>query len=252
MRIYELVNENYKQLNDNDLYIWEYISNHMKECSNLSIEELAKRCNVSRTTVLRFSKKLGLKGYSELKVILSMEKKVLPNPETRQDLIFDVYRSYMDYLKSVDFTSVLDKVHKAKNLYVHSTGVVQDSVAEELKRSFLMVNKLFFNISSVSEKDAFLDIITPDDLVFIISYSGESQSMIEFARQLKINNISIVSITANKNNSLSHVADECLYVDAGNVDNPLGARFESLVSYYILIDYLSVSYMQYCEDRGEL
>ena len=252
MRIYELVNENYKHLNKNDLYIWSYISNHIKECSNLSIEELAKRCNVSRTTILRFSKKLGLKGYSELKVILSMEKKVQPNSEIRQDLIFDVYRSYMDYLKAFDFTSVLAKVHKAKNLYVHSTGAVQDSVAEELKRSFLMVNKLFFDISSASEKDAFLGIITPKDLVFIISYSGESQSMIEFARQLKISNVSIVSITANKNNSLTHIADDCLYVDAGNVDNPLGARFESLVSYYILIDYMSVSYMQYCEDKGEL
>lgn len=54
MRLEELVNQNYQQLNDNDLYIWKYISSHKKECERLSIEQLAKKTmyHVQRLCVL--------------------------------------------------------------------------------------------------------------------------------------------------------------------------------------------------------
>ena len=59
MKLEELVNRNYQQLNDNDLYIWNYINNHREVCTKITIEDLGKKCNVSRTTILRFSKKIG-------------------------------------------------------------------------------------------------------------------------------------------------------------------------------------------------
>ena len=52
MKLEELINKNYRQLNENDLYIWNYINHHKKECEHLSIDELALRCNVSRSTIL--------------------------------------------------------------------------------------------------------------------------------------------------------------------------------------------------------
>ena len=69
MKLEELVNRNYQQLNDNDLYIWNailFIIN--KDVKRLSIDELALRCSVSRSTILPFSKRLGLKGYAGQKV----------------------------------------------------------------------------------------------------------------------------------------------------------------------------------------
>ena len=72
MKLDELVNKNYNQLSENDFYIWNYISKNRKECENLSIDQLASKCNVSRSTVLRFAKN-SLKGYSELKLYLKLE-----------------------------------------------------------------------------------------------------------------------------------------------------------------------------------
>jgi len=66
MKIDELINKYYDRLSQNDLHIWQYINSNKEECCNLSIHELAVRCNVSKTTILRFAKKLSLKGYSEL------------------------------------------------------------------------------------------------------------------------------------------------------------------------------------------
>ena len=41
MRLEELINKNYNRLNENDLYIWQYISAHRKECEKLSIDDLS-------------------------------------------------------------------------------------------------------------------------------------------------------------------------------------------------------------------
>lgn len=47
----------------------------------------------------------------------------------------------------------------------------------------------------------------------MISYSGENASMLEFAKKLKTKSVPIISITANKDNSLAHLASESLYVE---------------------------------------
>lgn len=73
MRLEQLVNSNYSKLNDNDIYILRYILNNKEKCSTISINELAKLCNVSRTTVLRMVQKLGFDGYSEFKVYLKWQ-----------------------------------------------------------------------------------------------------------------------------------------------------------------------------------
>lgn len=73
MKLDDLVNNHLRELSQTDLIVWRYISNHRKECCYVSIYDLADACNVSRTTVLRFAKKLGLDGFSDLKMILKME-----------------------------------------------------------------------------------------------------------------------------------------------------------------------------------
>ena len=61
MRLEELLNQYSDRLSENDLYIWDYVEKHKKQCENMTIEELARKCNVSRTTVLRFTKKAVFK-----------------------------------------------------------------------------------------------------------------------------------------------------------------------------------------------
>ena len=38
MRLESLIKENYEKLNENDLYIWNYILHHKKECQTMSIQ----------------------------------------------------------------------------------------------------------------------------------------------------------------------------------------------------------------------
>ena len=58
MKLEALVSRHYNELNPNDLIIWRYVCQHKEQCLNMNIEVLAKLCNVSRSTVMRFAQKI--------------------------------------------------------------------------------------------------------------------------------------------------------------------------------------------------
>ena len=66
----ELIQKKFDILNENDLQIWAYIVRHKEQCKQISIQQLAVFCHVSHTTILRFAKKLGFSGYSEMRSFL--------------------------------------------------------------------------------------------------------------------------------------------------------------------------------------
>lgn len=243
MRLEDLINTNYDHLNENDMEIWNYIKQHRKLCELLSIDDLASRCHVSRTTILRFAKRLGLKGYAELKVYLRIDNANCEEHQSGLELVYHKYKSYMNEIKDRDFTNVIELIRNAENAYVYGTGSIQNNVAMEIKRSFLFVDKLFFNITSATESYIYPEVINPQDMIIMISYSGENVQMLEFAKKLKTKGVPIVSITATRDNTLAHLATEALYVEVPNLINPLGPRYEGLVNYFILVDFIMVKYM---------
>ena len=249
MRLEELINKNYNRLNENDLYIWQYISAHRKECEKLSIDDLANHCHVSRTTILRFSQRLGLKGYTELKVYLRIDNQTYQHKQTGLELVYQTYHNFMDKIKEKDITHVIEIIDQAENAYVYGSGSIQNNVAAEIKRSFLEVGKLFFTIRSMNETYAFEEMMTSRDMIIVVSYSGENKQIIEFAKKLKAKSVPIIAITATQDNTLSHIANESFYVEVPNLLNPLGPRHEGLVNYFILIDFILVKYLDYHERK---
>lgn len=251
MRIEELVNKHYDELNENDIHIWQYILKYRHECENLSIDELASQCYVSRTTVMRFAQRLGLKGYAELKWYLKMDRHVDKRKQTGFDLFYNRYNQFMLSLKEKNMTKAIEMISNAENLYVYGTGIVQNSVASEMKREFLEVGKLINVLRSFHELSAFEKHIKEQDVIILISFSGENKRAIDFAKKLKAKKVSIITITSYKENTLSHLADESFYIDAPQIHNPLGSNHDGLAGFFLLIDLMLVKYIEYHEGEKE-
>lgn len=62
-----------QRLSANELAILEYIYEHHEDVVHMSIRELSQAVSYSSATILRFCKKLGLSGFSELKFALRNE-----------------------------------------------------------------------------------------------------------------------------------------------------------------------------------
>lgn len=123
MRLEELVNENHKKLNENDLLIWQYIQSHKKECSTVSIGELAKKCCISRTTISRFAQKLSFEGFRELKMHLKLEYE--GDQTVKTILLDDVCQNYqkgIEAAKDTDMRDICEHISGAERLFVFGTG----------------------------------------------------------------------------------------------------------------------------------
>lgn len=246
MTLDELFNANRSQLGENDLHIWSYITAHRRECAALSIEALGRRCNVSRTTILRFARKLGLHGFSELKVLLRMEDKQQHALPDYIEQTCAVYNDMITELRVKDCSALFRRIDEAENLYVFSSGMLQDAVARELCRAFLACGKWFYTIHAGTEADVLLHNVTERDLVIILSVSGESPQVLQLARALRVRSIPAVSITRRRDNTLAQLCPMRLYVGTVEMEmNVLGMQYQSTTSFFILVELLFLKYMAY-------
>lgn len=253
MAITDLVKMNYKKLNENDIYIWNYIDSHRKECSQCTIEELAKNCNVSRTTVLRFAKKLNMDGFSELKIHLKMEQ----DQKTKQSqdivkLVCDDYRKKIDEMEKNDCVNICKLIYEAKRIFVYGSGAVQSFVAKEFNRAFLSAKICMYQIEGYQgEQDLITDLIQEGDLVIIVSLSGESRHVTNFAQSLKMKGIPIISMTKMKNNTLAQMSTESLYINTSYVGTSHIANYETTTLFFMTVEMLLIKYLIYQEKRCE-
>lgn len=204
MRLDEIINTHRQSLNDTDMVIWKYILQHREMARHISIHELAKSCCVSSTTIVRFAQKLGLDGFGELKAILKMEEQETPqyNSNVLEDLS-DFYLKTGEKIFKRNFDSASRLVHEANRVFTFASGYVQANVLQELKRLFFYDNVFLYEIPAREEFYSLLNTLTKDDLFIIVSLSGETPTVVEFARELQLRDIPLISITKLHDNTLA-------------------------------------------------
>lgn len=230
-----------ERLNENDRLIWKYIRAHTAECQGLSINTLAERCNVSRTTVLRFAKKLGLSGYAELKLILKQDSE---RPQTSPDALDRAERHYLNIISQMhgqNCDAVFKLIDNAKGLYLYSDAPRQEDAARTLAHRFLGAGKMFCEIGSAWEGSRILQQMTPSDAVLILAQNGETPEAAAFARALKLCGVPFAAITGLYDTVVARLSDVCLSVSSP--DAPEEACLTAGLS--ILVEMLFLKYREY-------
>ena len=70
MKLEALVNQNYDNLNENDKIVMKQILIFQQEYRHYSCQKIANECHISRATLLRICRKIGLNSFSDLKYLL--------------------------------------------------------------------------------------------------------------------------------------------------------------------------------------
>jgi len=108
------------------------------------------------------------------------------------------------------------------------------------------VGKQFYDLSGYDEVNSIINFVTDEDLFIMISLSGENKFIVDFSKNLKIRNVPIISITRLEDNSLAKLSDYNLYTSTALIPNVFNhMNFESVTSYFILIEILFLKYMEY-------
>ncbi len=245
MTLEELVYAQYENLNEVDLYIWQYIFYHMEHCKTLSIQELAKECNVSHTTILRFAKKIGLDGYSELKVYMKWSNQ--DAYEFKRDMLKTSLYRMQETLRFMDenIDHVLSAIHQAKCIYVYASGEVQYLAAQELKRAFVYAGIIMHVIQGDAELDTTLLYVQPQDIFFVISLSGNHQVMLTLVDFLKRKNIFTIGI-GMEDSLLEKRCDAYLGFTSNKVvTSKHHSMYTCSCHFYMLVEMLFLKYVEY-------
>lgn len=251
LKIEELVNKHLQMLNPTDLIVWRYIYAHKKECCYMSIYDMAEACNVSRTTILRFAKKLSLDGFSDLKALLKQEAGRHAEPAPEADIVqatIDLCQRVGNEMAKKDFSRANKLLYRSRRIIAYGSGHVQRNVVNELLRLFVNSGLLLYELKGHDEFGLLLNKLSPDDLFIIVSLSGESPQVVEMAQKLRLSGIPVISITRLKDNTLAGLSTENIYITPVPFPLCIDAAqqpYESLLMYFIVVEIWFVQYHRY-------
>lgn len=251
MNLEELVNDKYDFLTANDREMLTAIFRDKQAVKEMNSTQLASFLHVSRTTLVRLIKKLEIDSYKEFKLLLSRKEE--ENAAYLYDLqdIVKEYHVMVDELKKHDYEKICEIIYKADTIYLYGTGNEQKTIAEEFKRIFLTLGKFCVDLFDLGEICLARERFGDNDLFLAISLSGENQDAIEVVRAVQETGIRTMALTRWANNTLARIVQENLYVGTKTVSHTSGQSYEMVAAFYILLDILSVRYLEYTEKYRE-
>lgn len=255
MTLEEVINEHKQILNPTDIAIWHFILNNRDQVRHISIHDLAKKCCVSSTTIVRFAQKLGFDGFSDLKSLLKREK--LVDKVSSQDILLSLenfYSKTWTNLMKRNYDNASRLVHEANRVFAFASGYVQNNVVRELKRLFFYDNVFLYDIGGRDEFYSILKTANKDDLFIFVSLSGESHHVTEFSLQLQLKGIPLISITTLHENTLASRSTENLYIfsEEFQVNSPEQIPFRSMFTYFLLVEIWYVNYRIYVKNHDDV
>ena len=210
----------------NERAISEVILDAPEEVVNLSSHALAKKCNVSQSSVIKFCQKIGFAGFPALKIALSAET---ARNENAQQVHAGIFSD--DSLGAVAKKLFASKISAlSETMKLNSNDALEDAVAmigaadriiilgvggSALVAQDLSSKLAKFGKSVITGGDSHTQLgnlasFGPDDLLIAISYSGKTREVnvaVDFAKE---NNIPVLFIGAWQRKPAPAVVLQCV------------------------------------------
>jgi DNA-binding MurR/RpiR family transcriptional regulator len=210
-------------LSNSEAKLADFTLNSSTKIRALSSVELAKAAGVSQSSVVKFAQKLGYKGFPAFKLAIVDDLNLqvqLPQPVTgvinSSDPIEQIAGKLLSNQHAIlsethklntpsQFESAILTIKSAKKIMICAVGgsyTMAQDFALKLQKLGLPA------IAQVDELSAASYVATmgKDDLLIVISDSGQSKGILKVAKQAALNACTILTMSRYGNNPLSEVA----------------------------------------------
>ena len=207
-----------RQLNENENQILKFIYSRGADICDMSVQRFASEVSCAPSSIIRFCKKIGLSGFSELKYVLSKDdvpKKSEASIE--QDISFGTIlsdittdlRGTANLLENDDIYRIADLLLSEIPLYLYYPGGITDSLVRYLEKLLMISGRpKVFQLHSGNMTEHLINTIPHDAIIIFISASGTWGKTVSLARNASLHNLITVGITPYTNNP---VAANCRY-----------------------------------------
>lgn len=200
----------------------------------LSITEFSKRANCGNATLVRFSRRLGLSGYQELKIAIAQEMSTLSAPEDQIMPTDTCYAMFTKRLRDVQRTlqktrfalnpDAMDlaakKIMTAKRIVIFGLGN-SAAIAHDAQHKFLRVGLDASACSDNHLQTIIASHLSADCVAIGISHSGRSTDIVDALRIARICNATTICVTNQDSSPITEVSDICLFTQSDETQHSI-------------------------------
>lgn len=243
------------KLSDLEKQVLAYMMEKPEMVTTNTLEELSKELFVSTATISRTCKKLGFDGFQGLKFSLIQYKEEYapqdkPNEVQEMTDHLDRFKREMqenlDKLKCLPLDEVLSLLNQSNHVEIFGVGSSLP-LCLEAARKLTFAGRLATARSDWDELRVVANMLTKEDLAIIVSMSGETLHIIEYANLLKQHDVPILAIVGRENSRLEKLSTLCIhaYLESYYVEEvDMSSRFP----FHLAIDLITLAYL---EDKNQ-
>lgn len=233
-----------------------YVIESPQEVTGLTVHQLAEKCEVASSAVIRFCKSIQLQGFAELKIELARElgsnreekKSSVPSVEHEsgtEGVVRKVFGAGMqtlqDTLDMLDFSKVKqmsEALVQAKHIFLFGVGTSSTVVIDAQYRlsqlglwATACTDILLMRVTAANLEEG--------DVVLAVSHSGRTKAVVDAARLAKKKGATVIAITSFTDSILYKESDLAATVFADDVTYPVEA-VSARVAHICLVDSLAM------------
>lgn len=176
---------------------------------NSTIVETAEKAGCSEATLVRLARKLGFKGYPELKNYLLESSRDNPvelyegitKEDSMEDIVHKIFESSIQTLKDTlnsisieDYIKAVDYISSASKILFIGVGDAHPVALSGCQR-FLRIGFTAYASADFDTQLIYTTQLTTNDVVIAISHSGRTKTIVDVVKYAKNLGIKIISIT---------------------------------------------------------
>ncbi|MEK4297914.1 MurR/RpiR family transcriptional regulator [Oceanobacillus sp. FSL W8-0428] len=234
----------------------DFVQANMESTIYMTVTELAERIGVGETTVLRFCRKMGFKGYQSFKMAVTKEVAKSTHDvfdETNKDefnetdeVHFIVQKALSNNIQALKETAsiietselekAIDYIISSKRIIFYGVGV-SGNTAADARDKFIRIGR---------STEAFVDshmqamsatTLTKEDMAVGISVSGSTKDTVDALKIAKENGAKILSITHFTRSPITKISDVVL-LTGGRETALQGGSMSAKIAQLFVIDML--------------
>ncbi len=238
------INDLLPELSRSEARVGQWILAHPKEAAGATLARLARECETSEPTVLRFCRRVGLSGFRDLALKLT---EALSNPVSYvhrdvgpDDSAPDAMLKVMDasiqsliemrtQLSSMPVDAAVDAMSRARQIAFAGLGA-SGHVATDACHKFFRLGIPCTSLTDTPMILQFAAIAEPEDVLVLLSHTGRWTDFANAARLARQRGATVIAIT----NPKSEVAEEanllfpCQLIEDTSVYTPMSSRLAQL------------------------
>ncbi|AGV73037.1 MurR/RpiR family transcriptional regulator [Lactococcus cremoris] len=249
-----IIRQNYSNFTTVEKKIADYIFEVGEKMLEKSAQEVASEIGSSSAALVRFSRKLGYDGFSQLKQKLSASYAVHEDDENYYKEVNDsetpssiknklkvrvnhMVETTNAALSDDEIMAAVALIDEAESIFVFGIGA-SSMVAQDIFQKFSRIGKQVFFIQDAHLFVSSLSISDRKTIFIGISMKGETKEVIELARVVRGMEIPIIAITSREESTLGQMSDYILHSVSGEDYQMRTAATMSLMAQLYVVDIL--------------